>query len=157
LNLVNQRKSLNCPCPHPTHRTQKTIQRDAVQHAQRQQMDTSSLKVHEAISSPDFVVVFRASPKEVALDAACDQLEKLIQNLAQVGLEIQCRYGGKGVIFVFLRYPDTRLQPLIWSSRYAIFLLAVAGGMESDFVGQWKFSTDYDQPQQSSQTMFCHR
>jgi len=140
--------------PSTSHR-QKTVRSDVIQ-PQRGQMDTSSVKVHEAISSPDFVAIFRASAHEVAPDAACEQLEKLIRNLAQVGLEIQCRYGGKGVIFVFLRCPDARLQPLIRSSRYAIFLLAAGTRIGSDLTGQWRFFTDYDQPRRSCQIMLFH-
>jgi hypothetical protein len=69
------------------------------------------------IDSPDYVVLFR-SPSKNAVDHE-NQLARLIRSLDRVGLEVECRYGGKGCVLLFVRCPELRMYELVAKARYA--------------------------------------
>lgn len=80
------------------------------------------------IHSPDYVVLFR-SPSKNALDHE-NQLERLIRSLDRVGLEVECRYGGKGCVLVFVRCPEVRMYELVAKARYATTYMISGNGAQ---------------------------
>jgi hypothetical protein len=61
-----------------------------------------------------FVILFRSPPKEAA---GVEKLDSLIRRLDQVGLEVECRYGGKSSVLVFVRCPEDKLNALVVKAR----------------------------------------
>lgn len=66
----------------------------------------------------DYIILFR-TPTQNAPQAS-EQLEKLIRYLDRVGLDVECRHGGKGTILCFVRCNQEKIRPEVFKSRYTI-------------------------------------
>jgi len=84
--------------------------------ANRKEVLTLRSRVARDDIPPDYVLLFR-SPFKTPSDGQ-EQLERLIRCLAAVRLEVECRYGGKGTVLVFVRCPEDHVKALVWKARY---------------------------------------
>jgi hypothetical protein len=66
------------------------------------------------------VILFREASQKAPL--ASEQLEKLIRYLDRVGLEVECRHGGKGTVLIFVRCPEAKVKAEVYRSRYFILV-----------------------------------
>ena len=64
----------------------------------------------------DYIIIFRC-PSPTA-PSASEQLERLIRYLDRVGLQVECRHGGKGVVLVFVRCHQDKVNTEVYKSRY---------------------------------------
>ena len=64
----------------------------------------------------DFVILFRAPTRDAPKTS--EQLEKLIRYLDRVGLEVECRHGGKGTVLIFVRCHQEKVKTEVYKSRY---------------------------------------
>jgi hypothetical protein len=67
----------------------------------------------------DYVIIFREA-KENAPQAS-EQLERLIRYLDRVGLQVECRHGGKGRVLIFVRCQSEKVKSEVYKSRFAYF------------------------------------
>ncbi len=65
------------------------------------------------------MILFRVPSKDSP--KASEQLEKLIRYLDRVGLEVECRHGGKGTVFIFVRCQQEKVKAEVHKSRYFQF------------------------------------
>jgi hypothetical protein len=66
---------------------------------------------------------------------ASEQLEKLIRYLDRVGLEVECRHGGKGTVFIFVRCHQEKVKAEVYKSRYFQFGRALIAVYQNGFMG----------------------
>lgn len=91
-----------------------------INHSRATKTATSSAQNSVSVNNlhpPDYLLVFR-SHSRTAPDND-NQLERLIRRLDRVGLDVECRYGGKGSVLVFVRCPEVRMNRLVAKARYS--------------------------------------
>jgi hypothetical protein len=78
-------------------------------------MDTPVL-TNETIATPELILIIVPHSKDKR--GSQEQLERLLRSLDRVGLDVECRYGGKGTVIVFVKCPASKMKEIIWRSRY---------------------------------------
>src|ERR1700738_3122875 len=77
---------------------------------------TSAAQLSTPTTPADYVLVFR-SRSQKPLDNE-KHLETLLTSLYRVGLDVECRYGGKDALLVFVRCPRAKLIALVSRARF---------------------------------------